>query len=58
LKLRVRAELLNAFNMANFVPVAGNGTGTTNTYTTLTNYEVTQLNGGPRVAQLVARFTW
>jgi hypothetical protein len=51
LKFRLRAELLNALNIANFAPVA-------TASNTTTSYEVTGLNGGPRVAQLVARFTW
>ena len=60
-RLQIRAELLNAFNLANFVPVAANGTGTVNTYTNVANYEVTQLVNGsdsPRIAQVVARINW
>ncbi len=65
-----RAELLNAFNHANFVPVTGSGTlvgfdnrtGTTATaYSNpssflLTNSTVNEY--APRVAQLVARFSF
>jgi hypothetical protein len=56
MSLEFRAELLNAFNHANFVPIA-------TASSTATNYEVTQTldgvtTGGPRVAQLVARFSW
>jgi len=60
-KLQIRAELLNALNLANFVPVTANGTGTVNNFTNVANYEVTQLVNGadsPRIAQLVARVTW
>ncbi len=47
------AEMLNAFNRANFVPVGGIGS-------TLANYEVTTLTGTntSRTIQLVARFNW
>jgi Carboxypeptidase regulatory-like domain/TonB dependent receptor/TonB-dependent Receptor Plug Domain len=47
------AEMLNAFNQANFVPVGGIGS-------TLANYEVTTLTGTntSRVIQLVTRFNW
>ena len=47
------AEMLNAFNQANFVPVGGIGS-------TAANYEVTTLTGTntSRVIQLVARFNW
>jgi hypothetical protein len=48
-----RLEMLNAFNHANFTPVAGVGS-------TLANYEVTGLNGtnAARVIQLVSRINW
>jgi hypothetical protein len=48
-----RAELLNAFNHANFTPVGGIGN-------TLANYEVTGLTGAntARVIQLVSRINW
>jgi hypothetical protein len=49
--LDFRAELLNAFNHANFNPVA---TVSTNA----SAYEVTSAVESGRVAQLVARFTW
>jgi hypothetical protein len=55
-----RAELLNAFNIANFTPVTGGGTTVANSPTAFqnaANYEVTDTDG-PRVAQLVARITW
>lgn len=45
-----RAELLNAFNHANFTPVA---TPSNN----VTSYEITGADG-PRVAQLVGRISW
>ena len=47
------AEMLNAFNQANFVPVGGIGS-------TLANYEVTTLTGTntSRVIQLVTRLNW
>ena len=47
------AEMLNAFNKANFVPVGGIGS-------TQANYEVTTLTGTntARVIQLVGRFNW
>jgi hypothetical protein len=51
LRFHLRAEMLNAFNIVNFAPVA-------TASNTATNYEVTGTNGGPRVTQLVARFTW
>jgi hypothetical protein len=62
-----RAELLNAFNKANFVPVTGGGNpvgfdgrgGTAaGGYTSPGSYLVTTTNDNPRVAQLVARFSW
>jgi hypothetical protein len=65
--LDFRAELLNAFNHANFTPVTGGGApvgfdGRTGTaaggYTSPGSYLVTQTNDNPRVAQLVARITW
>jgi len=50
-KLVFRAELLNAFNFANFTPVA--------TASNAANaYEVTALVDSPRIAQLVLRFNW
>jgi hypothetical protein len=54
-KMVFRAELINAFNFANFVPVA--------TASNAANaYEVTQtagdVNNGARVAQLVLRINW
>lgn len=50
-KIEFRAQLINAFNWANFTPVgvASNAT---------TAYEVTGLSDGPRIAELVLRFTW
>ena len=47
------AEMLNAFNQANFVPVGGIGS-------TLANYEVTTLTGTntSRVIQIVTRINW
>jgi hypothetical protein len=56
--LELAAELLNAFNQANFVPV-GIGTGAT-MGNNIANYEVTTLTGTntSRVIQLVARFNW
>jgi hypothetical protein len=61
-KLLIRAELLNAFNIANFIPVAAGGASTldrpVNNFTNLANYEVTQPIGDPRIAQLVARISW
>jgi hypothetical protein len=47
------AELLNAFNQANFVPVSGIGNN-------IASYEVTALTGTntARVAQLVSRINW
>jgi len=48
-----RLEMLNAFNNANFLPLAGIGS-------TLNNYEVTGLTGTntSRIIQLVSRFNW
>jgi hypothetical protein len=48
-----RLEMLNAFNHANFLPVAGLGS-------TLSNYEVTGLTGTntARIVQLVSRINW
>ncbi len=51
LKLLFRAELLNAFNLVNFTPVATASNAAT-------AYEVTGLVDGPRIAQLVARISW
>ena len=47
------AEMLNAFNQANFVPVGGIGS-------TLANFEVTTLTGTntSRVIQIVTRLNW
>ncbi|HEY3120911.1 MAG TPA: hypothetical protein VGL15_09820, partial [Vicinamibacteria bacterium] len=64
--LDFRAELLNAFNHANFIPVTGGGTtagfeGRNATgYQSLTAFLVTDTIDTPRarIAQLVARFTW
>jgi len=62
LRLLIRAELLNAFNIANFIPVTAGGASTAdrpvNNFTNLANYEVTQTTGDPRIAQLVARISW
>jgi hypothetical protein len=51
--IELAAELLNAFNHPNFVPVSGIGSN-------LANYEVTGLTGTntSRVAQLVSRINW
>jgi hypothetical protein len=48
-----RLEMLNAFNNANFLPVAGVGTN-------INNYEVTGLTGTntSRIIQLVSRINW
>ena len=66
----IRAELLNAFNHANFVPVTGAGTlvgfdnrtGTTATaYSNPSSFLLTNSTAAeyaPRVAQLVARFSF
>jgi Carboxypeptidase regulatory-like domain len=62
--LDFRAELLNVFNHANFIPVTGGGTtagfeGRNATgYQTSGAFLVTQTLGDPRVAQLVGRFTF
>jgi hypothetical protein len=62
-----RAELLNAFNQANFVPVTGGGapvgfdgrTGTAaGAYTSAGSYLVTQTTDNPRIAQLVVRISF
>ena len=50
-KLEFRAQLINAFNWANFTPV-GSATSVA------ANYEVTGLSDGPRIAELVFRFSW
>lgn len=50
-KLEFRAQLINAFNWANFTPV---GAASANA----TAYEVTGLSDGPRIAELVLRFSW
>ena len=52
--LEFAAELLNALNHANFVPVSGVGN------TTLSSYQITALNGTntSRVAQIIVRFNW
>ena len=49
--LEFRAQLINAFNWANFTPV-GTATATTSAY------EVTTLSDGPRIAELILRFSW
>jgi hypothetical protein len=46
-----RAELLNAFNVHNFAPVATASNAAS-------AYEMTGLADGPRTAQLVVRFNW
>jgi hypothetical protein len=53
------AEMLNAFNQANFVPVGDRFT-TSNIGSTLANYEVTTLTGTntSRTIQLVTRLNW
>jgi hypothetical protein len=53
MNLELRAEVLNAFNNVNFVPVGGLGTQ-------LTGYEITALTGTntARVMQLIVRFNW
>jgi hypothetical protein len=62
--LDFRAELLNAFNHANFIPITGGGAtfgfgGTAaGGYASSGSFLVTQNQGDPRVAQLVARITW
>lgn len=52
-----RLEMLNAFNHANFTPVAGT---TSSNPASVTNYQVTALSGTntARVIQLVFRFNW
>jgi hypothetical protein len=50
-RLEFRAQLINAFNWANFTPV---GTASA----TAGNYEVTGLSDAPRIAEMVFRFTW
>jgi hypothetical protein len=52
-------EMLNAFNHANFTPVAGT-TGTNPAPTSLSAYQVTALSGTntSRTIQLVFRFNW
>ena len=52
-----RLEMLNAFNHANFTPVAGT---TSSNPASLTNYQVTSLSGNniARTIQLVFRFNW
>jgi len=47
-----RVEMLNAFNWVNFNPVTGVGGSSAS------SFEVTGLNGGARIVQLVARVTW
>jgi hypothetical protein len=56
--IELAAEMLNAFNQANFVPV-GIGSGAT-LGNTIASYEVTALTGTntSRVIQLVARINW
>ncbi|MEW5982628.1 MAG: carboxypeptidase regulatory-like domain-containing protein [Acidobacteriota bacterium] len=51
--LELRAEILNAFNNTNFVPVGGLGTQ-------LASYEITSLTGTntARVMQFIVRFNW
>ena len=64
LTLDFRAELLNAFNHANFVPVTGGGTAAGFEGRGATGYQnagaflVSQTVDAPRVAQLVARISW
>jgi hypothetical protein len=50
-KFEFRAQLINAFNWANFTPV---GTASN----AASAYEVTGLSDGPRIAELVFRFSW
>ena len=57
------AELLNAFNHPNFLPLTGNdasGLGSGLGSSTLTGYQLTRLNGTntSRVIQLVSRINW
>ena len=51
--VELRAEILNAFNNRNFVPVGGLGTQ-------ITGYEITSLTGTnvARTMQLIVRFNW
>jgi hypothetical protein len=53
MNFELRAEILNAFNNVNYVPVGGLGNQ-------LTGYEVTQLTGTnvARVMQIIMRFNW
>jgi hypothetical protein len=53
MNLELRAEILNAFNNVNFVPVGGLGNQ-------LSGYEITNLTGTnvARVVQFIARFNW
>jgi hypothetical protein len=55
--LEIAAELLNAFNHPNFLPVSGT---TANNPATLASYQLTGLQGqeGSRVVQLEFRFNW
>jgi hypothetical protein len=57
--LELAAEILNALNQPNFIPVGIGGSGATQG-NTIANYEVTALTGtnAARVVQLVARFNW
>ena len=57
--LELAAEMLNAFNQANFVPVGIGNSGATQG-NTIANYEVTTLTGTntSRVIQLVMRLNW
>ena len=50
-KLEFRAQMINAFNWANFTPV-GSASAIAG------NYEVTGLSDGPRITELVFRFSW
>jgi hypothetical protein len=60
----LRAELLNAFNHTNFVPVTGGGNtadfeGRAATgYQSVSSFLVTTAVEDPRVAQIVARISW
>jgi hypothetical protein len=51
-----RAQLINAFNIANFTPVTGGGT-TATSFQSPSGYEVTATDA-PRVAELVLRISW
>jgi hypothetical protein len=53
INIELAAEMLNAFNTPNFVPVAGIGNN-------IANYEVTALTGTntARVVQIVSRINW